>query len=109
MGNIVRKTLAEVRRTPADKKRLAAVAARPDSEIDYSDIPPLDEKFWKNAVPNPFYRPVKKQITLRIDADILAWLRAQAPEGYQSRLNAVLRKAMLQELPERSENTAKSA
>jgi uncharacterized protein (DUF4415 family) len=109
MGNIVRKTLAEVRRTPADKKRLAAVAARPDSEIDYSDIPPLDEKFWKNAVPNPFYRPVKQQITLRIDADILAWLRAQAPEGYQSRLNAVLRRVMLEELSKKAKSVAKSA
>lgn len=109
MGKIVRKTLADIRRTPADRKRLAELAARPDSEIDYSDIPPLDEKFWKNAVPNPFYRPVKRQITLRIDADILAWLRAQAPEGYQSRLNAVLRKAMLQELSEKAGTVARSA
>ena len=109
MGNIVRKTLADIRRTPADKKRLAKATARPDSEIDYSDIPPLGEKFWKNAIRNPFYRPVKQQITLRIDADILAWLRAQAPEGYQSRLNAVLRKAMLQELSEQSGSAAKSA
>jgi uncharacterized protein (DUF4415 family) len=109
MGNIVRKTLADIRRTPADKKRLAEIAARPDSEIDYSDIPPLGEGFWKNAIPNLFYRPVKQQITLRIDADILAWLRAQAPEGYQSRLNAVLRKAMLQELSEKNQSTAKSA
>ena len=109
MGKIVRKTLADIRRTPADKKRLAELAARPDSEIDYSDIPPLDEKFWKNAIPNPFYRPVKQQITLRIDADILAWLRAQAPEGYQSRLNAVLRRVMLEELSAQDETTAKSA
>ena len=48
--------------------------------------------------PNPFYRPVKKQITLRIDADILAWLRQQGPEGYQSRLNALLRSLMLRDL-----------
>jgi len=109
MGKIVKKTLADIRRTPADKKRLSELASRPDSEIDYSEISPLDETFWKNAVRNPFYRPVKQQITLRIDADILAWLRAQAPEGYQSRLNAVLRRAMLHELSERSGNKAKSA
>jgi uncharacterized protein (DUF4415 family) len=109
MGKLVRKTLANLRRTPADKKRLAEVASRPDSEIDYTDIPPLDEKFWKNAVRNPFYRPIKQQITLRIDADILAWLRSKAPEGYQSRLNAVLRKAMLQELSANGGNSAKSA
>jgi uncharacterized protein (DUF4415 family) len=113
MGKIIRKTLADCKLTEADKKRLRELAARPDSEIDYSDIPPLTEKFWKNAIPNPYYRPVKQQITLRIDADILAWLRAQAPEGYQSRLNAVLRKVMLQELSTQTESsaqpTAKSA
>jgi uncharacterized protein (DUF4415 family) len=69
----------------------------PDSQIDLSDLPELTEEFWRNAVPNPFYRPVKKQITLRIDADILAWLRQQGAEGYQSRLNALLRDVMLRD------------
>jgi len=98
MGKIVRRTLAEVRTTDERKRELIALAERPDSEIDYSDIPPLTEKFWENAVRNPFYKPVKKQVTLRIDADILAWLRQQGQEGYQSRLNAVLRRVMLEEL-----------
>jgi uncharacterized protein (DUF4415 family) len=98
MGRIVRKTLEESKLSDQRKRELRALAARPDSEIDLSEIPEATEKFWKNAIPNPYYRPIKQQITLRIDADILAWLRAQAPEGYQSRLNAVLRKAMLQEL-----------
>ena len=44
------------------------------------------------------YRPVKKQIILKIDADILAWLRQQGAEGYQSRLNALLRGVMLRDL-----------
>src|SRR5450755_4692705 len=98
MGRIVRKTLAEVNMTEERKRELMALAERPDSEIDYSDIPPLTEKFWQNAVRNPWYKPVKKQVTLRIDADILAWLRGQGSEGYQSRLNAVLRRVMLQDL-----------
>jgi uncharacterized protein (DUF4415 family) len=98
MGKIVRKTLDEVRKTPVSRTRLAEIAARPDDEIDLSDIPELTEKFWKNAVKNPFYRPLKKQVTLRIDADILAWLQLQGREGYQSRLNAVLRQGMLQDL-----------
>jgi len=76
---------------------LKELARRPDSEIDYSDIPPLTEKFWKNAVRNPFYRPVKRQVTLRIDADILEWLRQQG-KGYQSRLNSLLRSAMIEQL-----------
>jgi uncharacterized protein (DUF4415 family) len=98
MSKIVRKTLDEVRKTPISRARLAEIAAMPDDEIDFSDIPELTEKFWQNAVPNLFYKPVKKQVTLRIDADILAWLRQQGKDGYQSRLNAVLRRVMLEDL-----------
>ena len=76
------------------KERLKALAARPDSEIDYSDIPPLDEQFWKNAVRNPFYKPTKTSTTVRIDSDVLLWLRSQG-KGYQSRINAILRREML--------------
>jgi len=98
MSKIVRKAWGESRISEERKRELAELAKRPDSEIDYSDIPALTEKFWQHAIPNPFYRPVKKQVTLRIDADILAWLRQQGEEGYQSRLNAVLRQVMLQDL-----------
>jgi hypothetical protein len=62
MSKLVRKTLAECK-TPARKRMLAKPAKRPDSEIDFSDIPPLTESFWKNAVRNPFYRPIKQQLT----------------------------------------------
>jgi uncharacterized protein (DUF4415 family) len=98
MGKIVKRTWGESRLTEERKRELAELAKRPDSEIDFSDIPELTEKFWQNAVPNPFYKPVKKQVTLRIDADILAWLRQQGKNGYQSRLNAVLRQVMLEDL-----------
>ncbi len=80
--------------TAAQRAELEALAAMPDEEIDYSDIPPLTEDFWKNAVRNPFFRPVKKSTTLRIDADVLAWLKAQG-KGYQSKINAILRREML--------------
>jgi len=73
---------------------LRKLASRPDSEIDYSDIPPLTEKFWQNAVRNPFYRPTKTSTTVRIDSDVLHWLRQQG-RGYQSRINAILRREML--------------
>jgi len=72
-------------------------------EIDDSDAPTLSEKFWRNAVRNPFYRPVKQQVTLRIDADILAWLRQQG-KGYQSRLNSLLRAAMLERLGDKEKS-----
>jgi uncharacterized protein (DUF4415 family) len=69
----------------------------PDEAIDFSDIPELTEDFWKNAVRNPFYRPVKKQLTVRLDTDVIAWLQKKGT-GYQTRLNALLRSAMLKEL-----------
>lgn len=81
--------------TEEQKAQLEALKAMPDSEIDYSDIPPLTEKFWQNAKPNPFYRPNKTSTTVRIDSDVLAWLRSQG-RGYQSRINAILRREMLE-------------
>jgi len=80
--------------TEKQEAELAALAARPDSEIDYSDIPPLTEEFWKNAVRGRFYKPTKTSTTVRIDSDVLAWLRGHG-KGYQSRINAILRREML--------------
>ena len=97
MKKLVTKTLAESPLTAARKRKLAQLAARPDSEIDLSDIPELTDEFFKNAVRNPFYRPVKQQLTVRLDADVVAWLRKQG-KGYQTRLNHVLREVMLGDL-----------
>jgi uncharacterized protein (DUF4415 family) len=94
---IVNKSLSNSRLTAGGKRRLEKLSRRPDDEIDTSDIPELAEKFWQNAVRNPFYRPVKQQLTLRLDADIIAWLRRQG-RGYQTRANALLREAMLGDL-----------
>ena len=85
-------TLPEL--TEADIASLKALAARPDSEIDFSDIPEITDEQWKTAVRGHFYRPVKRQITARVDADVLAWLKSQG-KGYQSRINAILRREML--------------
>jgi uncharacterized protein (DUF4415 family) len=49
---------------------------------------------WKHARRGHFYRPLKRQITARVDADVLDWLKAQG-KGYQSRINAILRREML--------------
>lgn len=97
MKKTVKKTLADSPLTPARKRRLTQIAAVPDSQIDLSDIPALDDNFWKNAVRNPFYRPVKHQLTLRLDADVVAWLKQQG-RGYQTRLNQMLRVAMIGDL-----------
>jgi uncharacterized protein (DUF4415 family) len=81
--------------TPADQTRLANLAARPESEIDLSDIPELSDDEWKTAVREKYYRPVKTQITANLDKDVLAWLKADG-RGYQTRMNAILRREMLQ-------------
>ena len=77
--------------TDAQKADLAALEALPDDRIDTTDIPePVD---WTGARRGVFYRPVKKQITLRLDADVLAWFKRQAPggRGYQTEINRALR------------------
>jgi uncharacterized protein (DUF4415 family) len=80
---------------PRSERR--ANSRRPSAaRVDTSDIPPLGERFFANASGNPFYRPLKQSTTERLDADILVWLKAQGP-GYQTRLNAILRTAMLRD------------
>lgn len=59
-----------------------------DEEIDYSDIPPLSDDFFQNAVVRMPKR--KEKITIRLDPDILAWFKSQG-KGYQTHINAVLR------------------
>lgn len=83
--------------TDAQKAELKALSDRPDSDIDYSDIPLLDEAFWKQAVRNPYYKPVKTSTTVRLDSDVLVWLKSQG-KGYQTRINTILREAMLRSL-----------
>ncbi|HKI11176.1 MAG TPA: BrnA antitoxin family protein [Candidatus Acidoferrum sp.] len=97
MTRIVKKNLSDSRITAGRKRRLEKLARRLDNEIDTSNIPELTEKFWQNAVRNPFYLPLKQQLTLRLDADIIAWLRRKG-RGYQTRANALLRDAMLGDL-----------
>ena len=80
----------------AEIKRLLAKGTVPDEELDLSDIPEIID--WSNVVRhNQFYRPVKQQTSVRLDADVLAWLKAQG-KGYQTRINKILREAMLEDL-----------
>lgn len=79
------------------RKELAALAAKPESEIDFSDLPATTEQDWRGAMRGKFYRPTKQQLTVRIDSDVLEWLKSQG-KGYQSRLNDILRMAMLEKL-----------
>ena len=83
--------------TDAQRDHLAQLAALADESIDTSDIPKLSGEAWSAAVRGRFYRPVKQQITARVDADVLDWLKSQG-RGYQGRLNAILRREMLASL-----------
>jgi len=82
--------------TEKQKSELRALEAKPDDEIDTSDIAPLDDRFWQHAAINPFYKPTKVSTTVRIDADVLAWPKSQGKKGYQTRINAILRATMLE-------------
>ena len=72
-------------------KEIAALKRMNDKRIDVSDIPEI--KDWSKAVVGKFYRPIKTSLTLRLDADVLGWLKSQG-RGYQTRINSLLREAM---------------
>ena len=82
--------------TEKQRRDLEALAAQPDDAIDLTDIPELTGAQLAEMRPAAHYRPVKKQITARVDADVLAWLKSQG-RGYQSRMNAILRREMLEQ------------
>jgi uncharacterized protein (DUF4415 family) len=82
---------------PDSLARLQAAAALPDDQTDLSDPDAPEVRDWAGAVRGRLYKPVKKLKSLRIDADVLAFFEAQGP-GYQTRINTVLRKAMLEAL-----------
>jgi uncharacterized protein (DUF4415 family) len=77
--------------TRAQLAELKSLARLPDDAIDTSDAPELLD--WSGARRGLFYRPVKQQLTLRLDADVIAWFRTHATsnEGYQTRINRALR------------------
>ena len=78
------------------KSDLARIDRLHDREIDYTDIPPLDKSFLKKAT--TAWPPAKKQLTIRLDADVLAWLKAHG-KGYQTRINRILRVVMESQPP----------
>lgn len=77
--------------TPKQRVEVEALANLSDEAIDTSDVPEIPD--WSGARRGVLYRPVKRQITLRLDADVVSWFRANAPNGrgYQTEINRVLR------------------
>jgi uncharacterized protein (DUF4415 family) len=80
--------------TGEKRNKLRRLAACTDREIDLSDIPEIHE-LPSDAVIGKFYRPKKQSVTIRIDADVLAWLKSSGG-GYQTRINEYLRRIMQQ-------------
>ena len=81
------------RLTPKQRAELEALADLPDDQIDTTDVP--EARDWTGAKRGLFYRPVKKQLTLRIDADVIAWFKEHAKDqGYQTQINTALRNHM---------------
>lgn len=76
----------------ARRKQLERLSRKPDREIDFSDAPEV-RAIPSEAVVGRFYRPKKSSVTIRLDADVLAWLKKPG-EGYQTRINLYLREAM---------------
>jgi uncharacterized protein (DUF4415 family) len=68
------------------------MAAKKDRDIDFSDAPAVLD--WRGAEIGKFYRPVKKPVTMRLDSDVIAWLKSDG-RGYQTKANGLLRHAML--------------
>ena len=102
MPKATRKSTTRVRTqgkslSPRQSRELAALAAMPDDKIDTSDIPQLPRSAWRNAVRGKFYRPLKQAVSMRLDADVVAWLKKRG-KGYQTRANSILRQRMLDEI-----------
>ena len=76
--------------TTDEKTQLARLDNLRDEDIDTSDIPDADDDFWSRLRRPPFCRPVKQQLTLRLDVDLVAWFEAQSPDGkgYQTAINS---------------------
>jgi uncharacterized protein (DUF4415 family) len=91
------------RRNPGDpltagqKANIERLLASPNRKIDTSDIPELPPSARKNALRGMFYRPLKEAVSLRLDADVLAWLKKDG-QGYQTRANQILRERMMKDL-----------
>jgi uncharacterized protein (DUF4415 family) len=90
--------------TSEQKREIAAIAAKRDEDIDFSDASPILD--WSGAEIGKFFRPAKKPVTMRLDADVVEWLKTGGP-GYQTKANWLLRRAMLHSKKDSSTSVAR--
>jgi uncharacterized protein (DUF4415 family) len=85
--------------TAEQQRELDALSAMTDDQIDTEEMPEVVD--WRNTKRGVFYRPIKQQITLRLDADLIAWFKAHSKEskgqGYQTNINRALREYVAQQ------------
>lgn len=79
--------------TREQRRDIRTIAAKKDEDIDFSDAPPVLD--WSKAEIGKFYRPRKQPVTMRLDSDVIEWLKADGP-GYQTKANWLLRSAMIE-------------
>jgi uncharacterized protein (DUF4415 family) len=75
----------------ARNREIAAIAAKTDATIDFSEMPEVLD--WTGADVGRFYRPIKRPVTMRLDGDVIDWLKSYG-RGYQTKVNLLLRHAM---------------
>lgn len=84
--------------TVKQKQELQDLESLPGEKIDTDEIAELPPELWRQrGIVGRFYRPIKKPVTLRLDADVIAWLKAEGP-GYQTKANRLLRQRMMADL-----------
>lgn len=91
--------------TRRQKRDIGVIAAKGDEGIDLSEMPEVLD--WSKAEIGKFYRPPKRPVTIRLDADVIEWLKGFGP-GYQTRANLLLRHAMLNAPTEKHSSRRKS-
>lgn len=87
--------------TDEQKARLKQLAGMAETQIDTNDVPELPIELWSDGVKGRFYKPIKTPTTVRIDSDVIHWLKSQG-KGYQTRINTILRNAMIKDEKEHS-------
>lgn len=89
-------TTSSIKRLKMSKQSKQAYAKRDRALDGDPDAPQLPPDYWANAVIGKYYRPVKTQISFRIDNEVLDWLKSKG-EGHLSRINEILRERMTRE------------
>jgi uncharacterized protein (DUF4415 family) len=86
------------------KRQIAAIAAKRDADIDLTEMPEVLD--WSGAEIGKFYRPSKQPVTMRLDTDIVGWLKSYG-RGYQTRVNILLRHAMMDSFSRTGKKTSR--